>query len=131
MDQESGKVYWTGLMSVYVDDLLFTAEEGSLDAAVLSIEEVWAISEVEKTGEGRVVKYCGFEIESVLDDNGLANGFIVSQKKYEQEMIQRFGVEKSTDFPHVRLTEDDELPTGDIQPQDVRTAQSQREPDRT
>ena len=123
-DNESGKIHWTGLMSVYVDDLLFTAEEGCLDAATTAIAEVWAISEVEKTGEGRVVKYCGFEIESVLDDNGLANGFIVSQKKYEQEMIQRFGVEKSTDFPHVRLTEDDELPTGDIQPQDVRTAQS-------
>ena len=61
VDHESGTIHWTGLMSVYVDDLLFTAEEGCLDAATTAIAEVWAISEVEKTGEGRVVKYCGFE----------------------------------------------------------------------
>ena len=93
---ESGEIH----MSVYVDDLLFAAGEGSLDSAVATIEKVWAISEVEKTGEGRVVKYCGFEIEGVLDDQGREDGFVVGQKKYEQEMIQRFGIEKATDYPH-------------------------------
>ena len=124
VDDVSGETFWTGLLSVYVDDLLFTAAEGALDAAVSSLEKVWAISEVEKTGEGRVVKYCGFEIESSVDAQGDEDGFVVSQKKYEQEMIQRFGVEKSTDYPHVRLSEDDELPTSDIQLEDIRTAQS-------
>ena len=73
-----------------------------MDSAVLAIEKVWATSEVEKKGgraKCKVVKYCGFEIESALDDQGGENGFVVSQQKYEQEMIQRFGVENSTDFP--------------------------------
>ena len=111
-------------MFVYVDDLLFTAEEVSLDSAVLAIEKVWAIAEVEKTGEGNVVKYCGFEIESAFDDQGGGNGFVVSQKKYEQEMVQRFGIKKSIDFPNVRLTEEDEISSGDIKAEEVKMAQS-------
>ena len=124
VDEVSGETFWTGLLSVYVDDLLFTAEEGALDAAVSSLEKARAISDVEKTGEGREVKYCGFEVESSVDGQGDADGFVVSQKKYEQEMIQRFGVEKSRDYPHVKLAEDDELPTSDIQLEDIRTTQS-------
>ena len=123
-DEKSGESHWIGLMSVYVDDLLFTAEEGALDAAARAIEKVWAISDVEKTGEGRIVKYCGFEIEAAQDNHGNADGFVVSQRKYEQEMIQRFGIEKSSEFPHVRLCEDDDTLADDIKAEDVKTAQS-------
>jgi hypothetical protein len=94
-------------MSVYADDLLMVAAEETLDAATQAISEVWAISDVEKTGEGNVVKYCGFEVESALDEQGLEDGFMVSQKKYEKkyekDMIQGFGIEKPTDFPRFIL----------------------------
>ena len=123
-DLQSGDTYWTGLMSVYVDDLLFTAEEGSLDAAACSIEKIWAISELEKTGEGRVVKYCGFEIESVVDSQGGDDGFMISQRKYEKEMLQRFGVDRSLDYPRFQLLEEDENPIDEIKSTDVKTAQS-------
>ena len=124
VDESSGESHWTGLMSVYVDDLLFTAEEGALDAAVLAIEKVWAISDVEKTGEGKVVKYCGFEIEAAIDEHGNGDGFVVSQRKYEQEMIQRFNIGKSSDFPQVRLCEDDDTPADGPKAEDVKAAQS-------
>ena len=124
VEEETGDTHWTGLMSVYVDDLLFTSEEGAMDSAVSAIEKVWAIAEVEKTGEGRVVKYCGFEIENALDDQGENNGFVVSQKKYEKEMVQRFGIEKSIDFPNIRLTEEDEIQQENIDANDVKMAQS-------
>ena len=73
-------------MSVYVDDLLFAAESGALDALTTAVEKVWAISDLEKTGEGKIVKYCGFEIEAAPNNDG----YVISQKKYEQEMVKRF-----------------------------------------
>ena len=123
-DHDTGKVELVGLMSVYVDDLLIVVEEATLDAATQAVSEVWAISDVEKTGEGKVVKYCGFEVESALDEQGREDGFIVSQKKYEKEMIQRFEVEKSSDFPRFHLAEGDDMPVGEVLPSDVKKAQS-------
>lgn len=119
-DKITGEVHWTGLMSVYVDDLLLAAESGALDAAAAAIENVWAISTLEKTGEDQMVKYCGFEIEQAPNEDG----YVISQKKYEQEMVQRFGINRTSDFPQVRLSEDDEFPTEGIQPADIKTAQS-------
>ena len=81
---------------------------------------MWAISELEKTGDGRIIKYCGFELESAPADDG----FVFSQKKYEQEMIQRFNIKKATEFPNFRLAEEDEFPLADIKPADIKTAQS-------
>ena len=107
-------------MSVYVDDLLLAAESGALDAAAAAIENGWAISTLEKTGEDQIVKYCGFEIEQAPNEDG----YVISQKKYEQEMVQRFGINRTSDFPQVRLSEDDEFPTEGIQPADIKTAQS-------
>ena len=49
-DCASGEVIWSGLMSIYVDDLLFVAEDGVIDAATAAIEKTWSISAVEKTG---------------------------------------------------------------------------------
>ena len=119
-DEITGEAHWVGLMSVYVDDLLISAEEETLENAVKAIEEVWAISTLEKTGEGRTVKFCGFELERA--PNG--DGFIVSQRKYEQEMVKRFGIEKSADFPNFKLDEEDEFPEEPAKPADVKTAQS-------
>eukprot|EP00435_Cladocopium_sp_Y103_P030555 s975_g7.t1 len=119
-DDITGEQHWSGLMSIYVDDLLLAAEEGALEAAAKSIEAVWTLSALEKTGEGRVIKYCGFELESAPENDG----FIVSQKKYEQEMVQRFHIDKSTDFPNFRITEEDEVSVEDIKPADVKIAQS-------
>ena len=49
---------------------------------------------------------------------------MVSQKKYEREMVLRFGISHPADFPHVRLSEDDEFPSGDIKQAYIKWAQS-------
>ena len=120
VDQETNETVWTGLMSVYVDDLLLMAEEETLEAATKAIAGVWVISDVEKAEENKAIKYCGFEIEVAANNDG----YIVSQRMYEQEMIQRFGIEKSIDYPKFQLAEGDDEPTEAISAGDVKTAQS-------
>ena len=65
-----------------------------------AIGEVWAISEVEKAVENQVIKYFGFEIE--VADQG--DGHMVSQRNYEQEMIKRFQVDQSLQYPNYITT---------------------------
>ena len=119
VDCESHQKLWTGLLSVYVDDLLFVAEEGAIDAAVAAIEKTWAISTVEKTGENSSVTCCGFEIEAVVD-----GGFKISQNKYEMEMIQRWNITKTAEYPNFRTTEEEETSTEPIDPQQIKQAQA-------
>ena len=46
-DLKSGERHWTGLMSVYVDDILLGGEEETLKAGLLSLQATWATSSVE------------------------------------------------------------------------------------
>jgi hypothetical protein len=39
-------------------------------------------------------------------------------------VVKRFGINQATDFPHVHLTEDDEVPSGEIKQANVKLAQS-------
>jgi len=107
-------------MLVYVDDLLLIAEDGVIDAATKAIAEVWAISDVEKAREKSAIKYCGFEIE--VAEKG--NGYVISQRNYEQEMIQRFNIDQSLQYPSYKIAEGDEDPEGPITPSDIKMAQS-------
>ena len=120
VNRKTGEKFWAGLMSVYVDDLLITAEDGAAKAAIQAIADVWAISEVEKAEVQRPVRYCGFEIEAALDQDG----FILTQRKYEQEMLQRWNVTKSIEYPNFKLSESDEDPADPIDQSQIKTAQA-------
>lgn len=120
VDCETGEIAWSGLMLVYVDDLLLIAEDGAIDAATKAIAEVWAISDVEKAGEKSAIKYCGFGIE--VAEKG--NGYMISQRNYEQEMIQRFNIDQSLQYPSYKIAEGDEDPEGPVTPSDIKMAQS-------
>jgi hypothetical protein len=119
VDCESGDTMWSGLVSIYVDDLLFVAEDGAIHAATTAIEKTWAISAVEKTGEGTMVKYSGFEIEAMTED-----GFKISQNMYELEMLQRWNITKATEVPNYRINEDDGVPSDPVEPQQIKQAQA-------
>ena len=119
-DVESNEAHWSGLMTIYVDDLLVTAEDGAADAALKAIADVWAISEVERADVMKPVKYCGFEIEVAPD----GNGFLLSQRKYEQEMTQRWNINRSIDHPSFKINENDENPDGPVDPAQIKTAQA-------
>ena len=77
VDINTGERHWSGLLSVYVDDLLIAAEDEASSAAMKAIQKVWATSDVEVAGVNKSIKYCGFEIE--VHPEG--DGFLVSQKQ--------------------------------------------------
>ena len=58
----SGNCSWQGLMAVYVDDILLTGEDATMEAALQALSAEWAISAVEWATTQVPVKFCGFEI---------------------------------------------------------------------
>jgi len=120
VNRKTGEKFWSGLMSVYVDDLLITAEDGAAEMAIKAIADVWAISEVERAEVNKPVKYCGFEIEAAPGHDG----FLLTQKRYEQEMLQRWNVTRSIDYPNFKLCEGDEEPEQQVDQSQIKTAQA-------
>ena len=120
VEVENGVRHWSGLLSVYVDDLLIAAEEGASSAAMQAIAKVWAISDVELAGINQSIKYCGFEIEVPHD----GDGFIVSQKKYQQELMTRWNISEKVAYPAYKISEDEELPQQHIEQKDIKEAQA-------
>jgi hypothetical protein len=60
---DSGHVCWSGLMSVYVDDILLAGEEGeAVQGAMRALSRPWAMSSVEWAEVNKPLKYCGIEI---------------------------------------------------------------------
>ena len=120
VEVENGVRHWSGLLSVYVDDLLIAAEEGASSAAMQAIAKVWAISDVEMAGINQSIKYCGFEIEVPHD----GDGFIVSQKKYQQELMTRWNISEKVAYPAYKISEDEELSQQHIEQKDIKEAQA-------
>ena len=119
-DVESGKVHWTGLMSVYVDDILISGEEATVSAALTSLQATWTTSSIEWASSTSAVHYCGFEITAA--DEG--DGFHLSQRKYEQEILARWNVTESTTFPNFKVSEADMEAQDYVHKNQIREAQA-------
>ena len=117
---ETGEVRWSGLLSVYGDDLLVGGEEDSIKAALGAVGQLWSIADVEWAEVDKPLKFCGFEISA--DPQG--DGFHVSQRRYEQEMLQRYGITEGTDYPLFKTTEEDDVPCENPGPEQLRKAQA-------
>ena len=117
---QTGEQFWAGLMSVYVDDLLIAADDCTGAAAMDALSKTWSISDVEKAGINSPIKYCGFEIEA----HPGGDGYVISQKMYEQEMIQRWNIVDQVSFPQFKVSENDDTPDGPVDPESIKTAQS-------
>ena len=115
----TGEEVWRGLMTVYVDDLLVAACPEVIDAAMASLSETWAISEVEYASDVKALRFCGFEVRA--DETG--DGFHLAQTMYEQELMTRWGVTEKTSYPIFKVTEADD---GEhvFSREDLRTAQA-------
>ena len=117
---DSGHVCGSGLMSVYVDDILLAGEEEeTVQGAMRALSRPWAMSSVEWAEVNKLLKYCGFEVSE--DPDG--NGFRVNQHMYEQEMLKRWNITGSLEFPNYRVVEDEECEEN-ISPETLRTAQA-------
>ena len=120
VNMDTGERQWAGLLSVYVDDLLVAAEDEAARAAMKAIERIWAISEVEIAEVNKPVKYCGFEIEVSADNDG----FVISQKKYQQELMARWGVNEKVAYPAYKVSEEEEQTQQHIEQKDIKEAQA-------
>ena len=120
VNEETGEVVWAGLLSVYVDDLLVAADDCTGAAAMHALSQTWSISDVEQAKVNSPIKYCGFEIEA----HPGGDGYVISQKMYEQEMLQRWSIETEMPFPQFKISEEDEVPSEVVLPEDIKTAQS-------
>lgn len=119
-DQISGQKVWSGLMSVYVDDILLSGEEEAVSAALQSLSSTWATSSVEWASTSTPVHFCGFEV--TVDEEG--NGLHISQRKYEQELLARWAVGEPLAFPHFKVTEEDLEQRSEVDRTLVREAQA-------
>ena len=115
---KTGEEHWVGLMSVYVDDILVAAASDVAQAAIGAIEKTWDISGIEWASD-TPLRYCGFEVTA---DRG-GDGFHVSQRMYEQELMTRWNIKESMSFPAFKISEADEQPAEHIEQNDIRTAQ--------
>ena len=120
VDVESGEKHWTGLMSVYVDDILVSGEEATVKVALSSLQTTWTTSNIEWASPTSAVHFCGFEITP--DDEG--DGFHIAQNKYEQELLARWNVNTPTAFPNFKVSEADGEQQPDIDRNQVREAQA-------
>ena len=107
-------------MSVYVDDLLVSAEPETIQAAMDAVAKTWTISAVEWASTDKPLRYCGFEV--LADERG--DGFQVSQKMFEQELLSRWAVSESLAYPAFKINEEDELVTSEINQADIKSAQA-------
>ena len=119
-DVVSGECHWTGLTSVYVDDILLTGEEAAISSALTSLQATWATSSVEWASSQDPVHFCGFEIKA----DGGGDGYHLSQQKYEQEIFVRWSVKESSTFPNFKITEEDFEGQGEKDIRLVREAQA-------
>ena len=119
-DTETGENHWTGLMSVYVDDILISGEDSAVSAALTSLQATWTTSSVEKATPTSPVHFCGFEISA--DEHG--DGFHLSQQKYEQEILTRWNVKEASTFPNFKVSETDMEPPDSVDKVQIREAQA-------
>lgn len=118
--EDGGDPVWKGLMSVYVDDILIAADKEVVEAALGEVRNQWALAETTWASEGVPLKYCGFEIEAAAKDDG----FIVSQKLYEREVLQRWKVDSGVAYPLFKVGENDDDPEYEVDQNMIREAQA-------
>ena len=117
---KTGQETWAGLMSVYVDDLLVSAQPETIQAAMDAVAKMWTISTVEWASTDKPLRYCGFEV--LADDDG--DGFQVSQKMFEQELLSRWGVTETLAYPAFKVNEEDDVAASEINPGGIKSAQA-------
>ena len=82
-DDERGEL--TGLMAIYVDDILAYTDKLTQQELYKVIREKWETSEPEFVTLGGKVRFCGMEISRT------ERGYHLGQAAYTQELLNRYG----------------------------------------
>ena len=102
------------LMIVYVDDIGLFGPRLILEALVGELSKKWKLSEPSWARDGEQVSFCGMELAR------MSYGWRVTQKRYLQELLQRYGI---TGFASAPLTKWEEPAEEEPDAEAVRRAQ--------
>ena len=83
--QDSPHTILHGLLGVYVDDMLITAEGLIQTRLVQELRSIWSTSEPETAVPGKPIRFCGFNLHRLK-----GGGYMLNQEDYVQDLLQRF-----------------------------------------
>ena len=90
---ETGEVKNRGLMAIYVDDVLLTAQREVSLKALEAIGKTWECAPFIEATLEKSVTFCGFEFQA--NDPADGGGFRLHQKSYETDLLKKWGIEKT------------------------------------
>ena len=106
-----------GLLGIYVDDMLITAEEPVKERLVREIRSIWSTSEPESAEVGKPVRFCGFNLHKLK-----GGGYLLNQEDYIQDLLQRFSdIQGTSEVPCLR---EEELSPETPNPKQLKRAQA-------
>ena len=111
-----------GLMSIYVDDVLYAAEPLVLKAAAKAVDECWKCSPLEVATTTGAVRFCGMEIFQ-----GQEGGYHVVQEAYTKDLLDKYEVtwNQATDVPNYKIPELEEMESkGDVKATEIQASQA-------
>ena len=90
-----------GLLGVYVDDMLITAETAIQTRLIQELRAVWNTSEPEFAEVGRPIRFCGFNLHRLT-----GGGYLLNQEDYVQDLLQRFSdIQGTSEVPCLKEEE--------------------------
>ena len=99
--QEDEGLKLHGLLGVYVDDMLITADGDTTESLIRELRAIWSTSEPEVAEVGRPVRFCGFNLHRLT-----GGGYLLNQEDYVQDLLQRFSdIEGTSDVPCLKEEE--------------------------
>ena len=117
-DPNSGNWTCEGHVIVYVDDIMVMACDDVRKAFFDRLQQEWKCSEIETVNRDSWVRFCGFELKT--SENG--NGLMVGQKSYTMDLLKRHKDLTPKSYPMPKgdvVGHEEENPTVD----DIRKAQ--------
>ena len=83
--QDNSETTLHGLLGVYVDDMLITAESAVKNRLIAELRAIWQTSEPEEATVGRPIRFCGFNMHRLP-----GGGYLLNQEDYVRDLLQRF-----------------------------------------
>ena len=83
--QDNQGVRLHGLLGVYVDDMLITAENEVQTKLLQELRQLWSTSDPEIADVGRPLRFCGFNLHRLT-----GGGYLLNQEDYVQDLLQKF-----------------------------------------
>ena len=94
-----------GFLATYVDDFMFIGVHSVIRDLMKKISSTWECSSAEEVSVGRVMRFCGFEIEMKenLEQGEKTFDYILHQKSYTKDLLERYNVNLEFEVPAPKI----------------------------